>query len=143
MNRRTRVGFLILAASALASSVSVPGIFLSPLDAFRASNYYDQGVLLVGGIDLLRVLFFVLPIASVVGAIRCKLWTFYCLVSFPVVAWVFGAGAVPLVSHVFPAGLPRTIAVTVINLAVIAFAVWLYRGRSNSSFKPTPLRGAA
>jgi Na+/citrate or Na+/malate symporter len=77
------------------------------------------------------------------GAIRGKRWALYAVMAFPIIAWVFGAGAVPYLSHLFSPVTPRTIAITVINLAVIAAAVWLRWGRSNNSFTPKPLRGSA
>jgi hypothetical protein len=144
MTRRTRTAFLILGLVELLAALSVPGIFLWPLNAFRMSNYYSQdAILLVVGMDLLRVLYLVLPLAGLIGSMRNRTWSVYCLASFPLVAWVFGAGAVPYLSHVFRPVQPRLIAVTAINLAVIAAVLWFYRGRSNNSFKPNPLRGSA
>jgi len=144
MNNRTRAAFLILGFVELLAALSVPGIFLWPLNAFRMSNYYDQDAFaLVVGMDLLRILYLLLPAAGLIGALRRNAWSGYCLGSFPVVAWVFGAGAIPYLSHIFTPVQPRLIAVTIINLSVVATVVWFYRSRSNNSFKPNPLRGSA
>ena len=143
MNRRTHSLTIALAALTLISALSLPGIFMWPLNAFRMDNYYMDGVLLVASMDALRVLFLVVPVASLIGAIRGNRWALYGVMAFPVIAWVFGAGAIPYLSHIFAPVTPRTIAITVINLAVIAAAAWLRWGRSNNSFKPKPLRGSA
>jgi hypothetical protein len=143
MDHRTRKFAIALSAIELASALSVPGIFLWPLNAFRMDNYYMDGVLLVASVDALRILFLVIPVVSIIGAIRGKRWALYGVMVFPVIAWVFGAGAIPYISHVFPPVTPRTIAITVINLTVVAAAAWLRWGRSNNSFKPKPLRGSA
>ena len=143
MNRRTHGLAIALTAMTLVSALSLPGIFLWPLNAFHIDNYYMDGVLLVASIDLLRILFLVVPVASLIGAIRRKQWALYGAMVFPVIAWAFGAGAIPYVSHIFEAATPRTVAITAVNLLVVAAAAWLRWGRSNNSFKPKPLRGSA
>jgi hypothetical protein len=143
MNRRTHSLTIVLAALMLVAALSLPGIFMWPLNALRMDNYYMDGVLLVASMDALRILFLVIPVVSLIGAIRGKRWALYGVMAFPVIAWVFGAGAIPYLSHLFAPVTPRTIAITVINLAVVAAAVWLRWGRSNNSFKPKPLRGSA
>ena len=143
MDHCTRNIAVALAALELASALSVPGIFLWPLNAFRMDKYYMEGVLLVASVDALRILFLVVPVVSLIGAIRGRRWALYGVMAFPAIAWVFGAGAIPYVPHIFPPVTPRTIAITVINLTVVAAAAWLRWGRSNNSFKPKPLRGSA
>jgi hypothetical protein len=57
-------------------------------------------------------------------------WASYGMMVFPLVAWVFGVGAIPYNAHVFPPVMPRAVTVTVINLAVMATAAWLKWGPS-------------
>lgn len=140
MNRRAHSLTIALAVLTLVSALSLPGIFMWPLNAFRMDNYYMNGVLLVASMNALRILFLVIPIVSVIGAIRGKRWALYGVMAFPAIAWIFGAGAILYLSHLFAPVTPRTIAITVINVAVIAAAVWLRWGRSDHSFKPKPLR---
>ena len=142
MNHRTRKLAIAFAALGLASALSAPGIFLWPLNSFRMDNYYMDGVVLAASMDALRVLFLVVPAMSLIGAIRGKRWALYGVMAFPVIAWAFGAGAIPYVAHIFPPVAPRTIAITVINLAVMAAAAWLRWGGSNNSFNPNALRGS-
>jgi hypothetical protein len=139
MIRRTQRFIIALAALALVSALSSPGIFLWPLNAFRMGNYYADGVLLVAAVDFLRILFLVVPLASLVFALRGSIWATYGVIAFPLIAWVFGASAIPFLSHVFPPVVPRTIAVTTINLGVMATAAWVQWGKPRSPEK-TSLR---
>lgn len=131
MERRTRALTVALASMALVASLSMPGIFLRPLNAFRADNYYSEGWLLVAAVDILRVLFLVLPIVAFMGALRGKRWSLYPLMAFPAVAWVFGAEVLPFVSLLAEAGLPRAILITLMNVAFFGAAICLFR-------KPAP-----
>ena len=143
MNRRTHSLTIVLAALTLLSALSLPGIFLWPLNAVRIDNYYMDGVLLVASMDALRILFLLVPVVTLIGAICGKRWALYGVMAFSVIAWVFGAGAIPYLAYLFGPGMPRTITITVINLAVIAAAAWIRWRRSNNSFKPTPLRSSS
>src|SRR5471032_2376679 len=145
MDTRTHQFSLALATMALLSALSLPGVFLWPINALiilwpinavKLHDYYAaDGMLLGTFIDALRILFLVGPIATVVGAIRRKRWALYGLMAFPVIAWVFGAAAIPYIAFVFPTITPRAVAITIINLLVIAVAVWLLWGRSNNTIE--------
>lgn len=137
MNQRASRATVILALLALVSALSTPGIFLWPLNAFRIQGYYDDHPLLVASMDALRILFLLVPVAGMVAAVLKKRWSLYCTMAFPIIAWVFGASAVPFLEFAFPSVTPRTIAITVINLCVIALAVWLRWGASNYLSKRT------
>jgi hypothetical protein len=133
MSRRTQRLIIALAALTLVSALSNPGIFLWPLGAFRAENYYADGWLLVATLDVLRILFLMVPVASLVFAVRGSVWATYGVIAFALIAWVFGASAIPFLGHAFPPVLPRAISVTAINLAVIATAVWVQWDTSGRS----------
>jgi hypothetical protein len=141
MDIRTHQFSLVLATLAILSALSLPGVFLWPInalmilwpiDAIKLHDYYAaDGMLLGSFIDVLRILFLVVPVVAVFGAIRSKRWALYVLMAFPLVAWVFGAAAIPYIAFIFPPVAPRTIAITIINLLVIAVVVWLRWRKSN------------
>ena len=139
MNRRTHSLTIVLATLALLSALSLPGIFLWPLNAIRIDSYYMDEVLLVASMDALRILFLLVPVVSLIGAIRGKLWGLYGIMVFSVIAWVFGVGGIPYLAHLFTPGMHRTIAITVINLVVIEAATWILCLRSNNSCMDSPV----
>src|SRR5690606_19986940 len=104
-----------------------------PFIELRYSNFQYTPGLLQTTMDVLRVLFILLPMLALVGALRIKRWSLYLLLPFPLIAWTFGAGAVPFLSLGFPSVMSRAIAVAVVNLAFLFACAWLLWGKSSSS----------
>lgn len=89
----------------------------------------DQAIALVdSAVVFAALLFWILPIAAVIGLFRGSRWGFYPLIIFPVVAAVFGTIPIPLVAHLYsPDVVFMGKVIIVVNLIFCGVGVLLYR----------------
>ena len=76
---------------------------------------------------LAALAFIAAPLLAVIGLFRGKIWGFYALGVFPLVAFAFGISAFPLIGHLFPAGASRSLAIGLVNGVILVSITWLWR----------------
>ena len=111
----------ILSAIELLSAIIMPDIWLFVFNAWEMEATVNVfSIVMWAG-------FIIVPVLTFVGMIFKVEAAFWGLYIFPVIAYIFGVGAIPFVAELAPPVYPRGLLLTFVNMAAIVLAVFLRR----------------
>lgn len=129
----------LVAFGEVLTALPLYGIYTAPFRFFGAIGYWVPMNILT---NVLSIVFVVLPLLAMYGVSKNKGYGYLSLGLFPVVAFVFGVTAIPFVRYLYGSNVMlNTVFIALINIVVIAAAMWLYRSGGLRSNKR--LQGAA
>ena len=111
----------MLSAIELVSAILMPDIWLFVFNAWKMDATVNVfSIVMWTG-------FIIVPVLTFIGMTFRVMAAFWGLYIFPVVAYIFGVGAIPFIAELAPPVYPRGILLTVVNIAAIVLAVFLHR----------------
>ena len=125
MNQGTWRIAQVLAVLQLVKALELHGVYTFELIRFTS----DQPMSLFDwAISFASVLFFLLPIATVIRLFRHSLWGFFPLIIFPIVATIFGAIPVPFSTYLYSSDVHFMSKVIIaVNLVFVGIGVLLFK----------------